>query len=218
MFQRMKAHNESNNQKLFMNLSCVEVYNEETKNLSGIKEFGKCTEFGTTCDSLIELAIKNRTVAATQYNQRSSRSHCLYKFTIHKESNTCQQDIEDEDNLVGVLNLIDLAGSERLPMIHDDDNQAQEKHQRKSETKHINTSLYSLSQALKAMVRGSIVDYRSSTLTRLLKEDLTHHNKSGSKSKIVMFVNIKPPINIQDKHIDKTISSLQFAKDAHTFD
>jgi kinesin family member C1 len=49
-------------------------------------------------------AKSNRTVAETSCNEHSSRSHCI--FTLRVRSG--------KDKREGVLNLIDLAGSERV--------------------------------------------------------------------------------------------------------
>ena len=42
---------------------------------------------------LLEVAVKNRAVAATDCNERSSRSHCLFRLTLsgtnHKSKETC---------------------------------------------------------------------------------------------------------------------------------
>lgn len=56
---------------------------------------------------MLEHAFKNRSIASTALNETSSRSHCIYKLQIYaKRSNDYQ--------INGALNLIDLAGSERI--------------------------------------------------------------------------------------------------------
>jgi kinesin family protein C1 len=216
-------HNEKtdNDTKLSMQLSCVEVYNEEVRDLLNQSAKTVYGEYENVKDlehltTLLDTCTKNRTVSATQANERSSRSHCLFRFRICRGEH--QKDSYDTDNVVGVLNLIDLAGSERMSNDQEDTNK--DKQQKKhTETKSINSSLYALSQVIKGMVKGdSFINYRSSRLTKLLKPDLVFHNECNARSKIMMFVNIRPPLNVQDKYIDKTISSLQFAKEAHTFD
>jgi kinesin family protein C1 len=59
-------------------------------------------------DSLMSKAMSHRSVGATALNERSSRSHCV--FTLRIEGH-CEA---TGDGAKGVLNLIDLAGSERL--------------------------------------------------------------------------------------------------------
>ena len=50
-----------------------------------------------------------RTVASTQMNADSSRSHSVFIITVH------QKDLEDESkNIFAKVNLVDLAGSERV--------------------------------------------------------------------------------------------------------
>lgn len=59
--------------------------------------------------SIIDQGMKNRTVASTQMNADSSRSHSVFTITIH------QKDEEDQSkNVFAKVNLVDLAGSERV--------------------------------------------------------------------------------------------------------
>ena len=53
---------------------------------------------------LLADAHKNRSVAATKLNEHSSRSHCIYQLKI----------LDAKEKERGTLNLIDLAGSERI--------------------------------------------------------------------------------------------------------
>jgi kinesin family protein C1 len=222
---------------MFLQVLFVEIYNEDTHNLLTSVHYKKDTcnfnqdEQYITITSkghifeLLETARQNRAVASTENNLRSSRSHCIFRFRVVC-SDTMQQ--------IGALNIIDLAGSERLSETMDyiDLNSSssiqqmhQQKKQRKSETVNINKSLSALSQVIKAMCTGqSFIDFRSSTLTKLLRDDLSYHqqtiNSENSsvtvKSQVHMIVNIRPPID--PKKIDRTISSLQFAKTASTMD
>ena len=61
-----------------------------------------------TVKNLLDTAAKNRRVAATKSNERSSRSHSVF---ILRLKGHCAISGESSE---GVLNLVDLAGSERL--------------------------------------------------------------------------------------------------------
>lgn len=53
--------------------------------------------------------MRSRTVASTQMNADSSRSHSVFTITVH------QKDTEDASkNIFAKINLVDLAGSERV--------------------------------------------------------------------------------------------------------
>jgi kinesin family protein 1 len=57
---------------------------------------------------IVDQGMKNRTVASTQMNADSSRSHSVFIISIH------QKDEEDTTkNVFAKINLVDLAGSER---------------------------------------------------------------------------------------------------------
>ena len=52
-----------------------------------------CSVLPVQVTRLLEVAVKNRAVAATDCNERSSRSHCLFRLTLsgtnHKSKETC---------------------------------------------------------------------------------------------------------------------------------
>ncbi|KAJ2720443.1 kinesin-like nuclear fusion protein [Coemansia sp. Benny D115] len=138
---------------------------------------------------LLARAAENRTVAATNCNERSSRSHSV--FTLHlRGKNSLTGEVSS-----GTLNLIDLAGSERL-------SSSGSVGERLKETQAINKSLASLGDVIAALAKGSRhVPYRNSKLTHLLQESL------GGNSKTLMFVCVNPsPSSTQE-----SLCSLQFA-------
>jgi kinesin family protein 11 len=118
---------EKSNGEYIVKVSYLEVYNEDLKDLlvPSSKELRLCEDpkAGVTCLGLEEIvvkdaghifeilegAVKNRTTAATQCNERSSRSHSIFTMKIHiKESTADGEDVVK----IGKLNLVDLAGSE----------------------------------------------------------------------------------------------------------
>ena len=101
---------------------------------------------------LLDTAAKNRRVAATKANERSSRSHSIFMLTLR---GSCAASGESSE---GVLNLVDLAGSERLKQSGAEGN-------RMKETQAINKSLSSLGDVIAALGRKgdeSHIPYRNS--------------------------------------------------------
>ena len=109
-----------------MRCSFYEIYNEairdlmtgvmnvplkETKEkgvyIEGLSEYRVNTE--KEIDALLEEGNKHRSVAATNMNATSSRSHSIFQIIVEK----CTDTGEKDHIKVGKLNLVDLAGSER---------------------------------------------------------------------------------------------------------
>lgn len=108
--------------------------------------------------SLLETAAKNRRVAATKANERSSRSHSIFMLTLRGR---CEATGETSE---GILNLVDLAGSERLKQSGAEGN-------RMKETQAINKSLSSLGDVIAALGNKSSneshIPYRNSKVSLL---------------------------------------------------
>lgn len=194
----------------------LEIYNESIRDLlsaSGnagdleIKQGGKMVVPGATVVavadqaallSVLHTAHRNRSVGATNCNERSSRSHSVFSLYV-----TAVNKITNE-RLEGTLNLIDLAGSERLA-------QSQSTGERLKETQHINRSLSALGDVISALqsqqqqgggAAGGHVPYRNSKLTHLLQGSL-----GGASSKTLMFVNVNPAPG----SVGESLCSLRFA-------
>lgn len=137
---------------------------------------------------MLETANRNRSVAATRMNRESSRSHSVFTLKLSGV------DI-DGNTSEGILNLIDLAGSERVK-------ESQVEGVNFKEAASINKSLSTLSQVMTALAEGANhIPYRNSSLTKLLENCL------GGNCKTLMFVMISP---LRDD-LKETISSLDFA-------
>ncbi|CEJ92929.1 Putative Kinesin protein 1 [[Torrubiella] hemipterigena] len=142
---------------------------------------------------MLSEAQKNRSVAATKANERSSRSHSIFILKLVGENSATGERCE------GTLNLVDLAGSERLK-------QSQVEGDRMRETQNINKSLSCLGDVIEALGRGSgHIPYRNSKLTHLLQHSL------GGNSKTLMFVMVSP----LETHLKETLTSLRFATKVH---
>ena len=164
-------------------LSVCEIYNKKTRDLLAEKNIEKTEE-------LKEIEIKNlkewnenfgqigqrRKVAETKMNMESSRSHLIFKINIHLHN------INTEEDRFGSLNLIDLAGSERV-------DKSTVSEERFKESIEINSSLTHLKSVFEAMKskHDKFVPFHNTPLTDVLKDCL-----SGDNSKTLMFVNISP--------------------------
>ncbi|PWN39076.1 kinesin-domain-containing protein [Ceraceosorus guamensis] len=153
----------------------------------------------------------NRHVGATDWNERSSRSHTCFKLTIESWERDANgfvggQDIRSGKKVrVSELSLIDLAGSERYVSQGTD---------RRTEGANINKSLLTLGKVIYALGERSVlasrggdvlsqhVPYRDSKLTRILQNSLS----GNARVAVVCTVNPSPTA------VDESLSTLAFAK------
>ena len=141
-------------------------------------------------NKLFILAEKFRHTSTTEFNERSSRSHCIFTFHIKLTDN--------ENNITrSTLHVIDLAGSERITKSQKNNEKL------KKEALSINLSLHSLNNVLYAIAnKSNHIPYRDSKLTHFLKDSLNENYN------IMLLLHISP--NIKD--LEETISTLQFGE------
>lgn len=169
-----------------------EIRHDHENESTTIKNASTCIlDSKATVEQILKKASKLRSTATTQSNEHSSRSHSI--FIIHLKG---KNSITQEESY-GILNLIDLAGSERI-------HSSQVSGDRLRETQNINRSLSCLGDvihALNAPDGKRHIPFRNSKLTYLLQYSLT------GNSKTLMFVNISSSTS----HINETLNSLRFA-------
>ena len=142
----------------------------------------------TEATKLFKLASRFRHTSSTEKNDRSSRSHCIFTFKVKIVDGNGQA-------TRSTLNIIDLAGSERISKSKCEDELI------KKEAICINLSLHALSTVLNSIsIKAQHVPYRDSKLTHFLKESLNENYN------ILLLLHISPHV----RDLGETISTLQF--------
>ncbi|CAG0884871.1 unnamed protein product [Cyprideis torosa] len=149
---------------------------------------------------LMDEGNKARTVAATNMNETSSRSHAVFTILFTQKHQDEMTGLTTEK--VSKISLVDLAGSERA-------DSTGAKGTRLKEGANINKSLSTLGKVISALAEISsskrkkldFIPYRDSVLTWLLKENL------GGNSKTAMIAAISPA----DINFEETLSTLRYA-------
>ncbi|NXJ28247.1 KI13B protein, partial [Dicrurus megarhynchus] len=218
LFER--AQKEENEEQSFkVEVSYMEIYNEKVRDLldpKGSRQSLKVREhsvYGPYVDGLSKLAVasykdieslmsegnKSRTVAATNMNEESSRSHAVFKIILTHTLYDVQSGTSGEK--VGKLSLVDLAGSERAT-------KTGAAGDRLKEGSNINKSLTTLGLVISALAdqaagknKNKFVPYRDSVLTWLLKDSL------GGNSKTAMVATVSPAAD----NYEETLSTLRYA-------
>ncbi|CAK4341892.1 unnamed protein product [Aphanomyces euteiches] len=214
---------QSTDRDFLIRVSYVEIYNEVIRDLLSddkeksqnlkIREDPKKgiyleshEEIITDYDSIMQLleqGEQRRTVGQTAMNERSSRSHSIFRIVIEsKEKSTSLLHSSEEDVngavVVGVLNLVDLAGSESVRYTAAEG-------VRQREAGNINRSLLTLSRVINSLAQGTEsiqnAPFRDSKLTRLLQSSL-----AGSTRTLIVCC-----VTPSDRHLEETKGTLQFA-------
>lgn len=175
--------------EFLLRIGYIEIYNERIFDLlaEGDKQC-ECTklreliagegckpnqrEIGATSEKEIlghyESGNRKRRFGETNMNERSSRSHTIFRITI--ESREVGKTSEETSVQVSNLNLVDLAGSERADQTRADG-------ERLKEGGHINKSLLALGNVIRLLsddnaTASTHINYRDSKLTRILSASL----------------------------------------------
>ncbi|XP_049318775.1 kinesin-like protein KIF1B isoform X4 [Astyanax mexicanus] len=159
----------------------------------------------TDIADLMDAGNKARTVAATNMNETSSRSHAVFTIVFTQRKHDTETDLSTEK--VSKISLVDLAGSERA-------DSTGAKGTRLKEGANINKSLTTLGKVISALAevdnctskskkkkKSDFIPYRDSVLTWLLRENL------GGNSRTAMVAALSPA----DINYDETLSTLRYA-------
>ena len=137
---------------------------------------------------------KRRTMAPTNQNKFSSRSHAILQISLKRKA--FNEKKNNFDLFFSKFLIVDLAGSERGGF---------ERGKRREEGANINKSLFTLGSCINILSdknkNGKFIPYRDSKLTRLLKDSL------GGNILTVMLVCVSP----SSDSYEESISSLNYA-------
>ncbi|XP_033484683.1 kinesin-like protein KIF1B isoform X6 [Epinephelus lanceolatus] len=221
-----KINEDSNKEELSysVEVSYMEIYCERVRDLLNPKNKGNLRVrehplLGPYVEDLSKLAVtsytdiadlmdagnKARTVAATNMNETSSRSHAVFTIVFTQKKHDSETDLSTEK--VSKISLVDLAGSERA-------DSTGAKGTRLKEGANINKSLTTLGKVISALAevdnctskskkkkKTDFIPYRDSVLTWLLRENL------GGNSRTAMVAALSPA----DINYDETLSTLRYA-------
>ncbi|XP_072246227.1 kinesin-like protein KIF1A isoform X13 [Leuresthes tenuis] len=219
------SDNTDNSMSYSVEVSYMEIYCERVRDLLNPKNKGNLRVrehplMGPYVEDLSKLAVtsyndiqdlmdsgnKARTVAATNMNETSSRSHAVFNIIFTQKRHDAETDNTTEK--VSKISLVDLAGSERA-------DSTGAKGTRLKEGANINKSLTTLGKVISALAEvdsgpnknkkkkkvESFIPYRDSVLTWLLRENL------GGNSRTAMVAALSPA----DINYDETLSTLRYA-------
>ena len=210
-------------------VSFIEIYNESINDLLDSSKINldlrETPNREVIVSNLTEIKIRNheqalnllikgnesRIVASTKLNEKSSRSHVIFRLNIEITKNVKKNNFGEEEIekvlLKNHINLIDLAGSENS-------NKTGCVGQRLKEGSNINKSLLALSNVINKLSQNTgnnnsssqnfFVNYRDSKLTRLLQNSLG----GNSKTSIIC------TITDDAEHYNETMNTIHFGNKA----
>ena len=210
--KKIKQNNDNIEFKVYC--SYIEIYNENIHDLLTDSNFLKLIDdkkYGVIVAGAKKVIIdnfetgieiknfgeENRKYRETLFNEYSSRSHCIFQIFI--ESFEIKEENDITTNKYSCLNLIDLAGSERI-------NEYESKNITTGETGYINKSLFVLAHVINKLAENNQgkkihIPYRDSKLTRLLSQAL------GGNSLTTIICTVSPAA----LNYYQTLSTLRFA-------
>ena len=169
------------------------------------------------CLDILKMGEFNRHYAATSMNHQSSRSHTIFRLWIQNMEHLYKESSSFDGNYTvwkeSILNFIDLAGSEKVSNHHN--KRVESKglmmsdqmintniQERVNEGKHINKSLFFLTQviSLKAQGKSEHIPFRNSPLTKILRSSL------GGNSRTAIILWATPTIS----QYEQTLSTMRF--------
>ncbi|XP_056895771.1 kinesin-like protein KIF1B isoform X17 [Takifugu flavidus] len=224
LFEKINGETNKEGLSYSVEVSYMEIYCERVRDLLNPKNKGNLRVrehplMGPYVEDLSKLAVtsytdiadlmdagnKARTVAATNMNETSSRSHAVFTIVFTQKKHDSETDLSTEK--VSKISLVDLAGSERA-------DSTGAKGTRLKEGANINKSLTTLGKVISALAevdnstnkskkkkKTDFIPYRDSVLTWLLRENL------GGNSRTAMVAALSPA----DVNYDETLSTLRYA-------
>ncbi|XP_029994212.1 kinesin-like protein KIF1B isoform X15 [Sphaeramia orbicularis] len=224
LFEKINEDSNKEDLSYSVEVSYMEIYCERVRDLLNPKNKGHLRVrehplLGPYVEDLSKLAVtsytdiadlmdagnKARTVAATNMNETSSRSHAVFTIVFTQRKHDSETDLSTEK--VSKISLVDLAGSERA-------DSTGAKGTRLKEGANINKSLTTLGKVISALAevdnctskskkkkKSDFIPYRDSVLTWLLRENL------GGNSRTAMVAALSPA----DINYDETLSTLRYA-------
>ena len=224
IFDKINSTKDIINSKI--TVSFIEIYNESINDLLNVSninlELREMPNKEVIVNNLTEIKVNNheealnlllkgnnsRIVASTKLNEKSSRSHCIFRLNLEITKNKEDKALgtNEKITLKSLINLIDLAGSENS-------SKTGCVGQRLKEGSNINKSLLALSNVINKLSQNNgnnigggnfFVNYRDSKLTRLLQNSL------GGNSKTAIICTVTD----DSEHYTETMNTLHFGNKA----
>ena len=206
-----KISSMSNEIEFSVKCSYYQIYNEKIQDLLDTRKtdlqiredktkgiwVDDCTEIyvasSTEMAEVFQCGANNRTVAATEMNKGSSRSHSLFVVTLF------QKNIVTDSTKSAKVFFVDLAGSEKMSKTGITGGVGLK------EAQNINKSLMTLGMVINALTENSQhIPYRDSKLTRVLQESI------GGNSQTTLIITCSP----NGINQSESVSTLRFGQRA----